>query len=151
MNYKFRQPLPWYKRIWLIRRFYRRDIEAGLDHIVWASQLRFNDDWVSLDDPAYGQFTPQALNAQCTLKLYNWWKHERPARPDPSELSGWNAYCATKDRTSLAFLDTDSETPEQRKKGREILEELHKIELQYDNEDTERMIELIKIRDSLWT
>lgn len=56
------------------------------------------------------------------LSLYNWWEKERPKRPDP--FKECSKYEVSEDLTKM-------------------------LEQQYD-EDTEKLIELIKIRNKLW-
>jgi len=56
------------------------------------------------------------------LSLYNWWKDERPKRPDP--FKECSKYEASEDLTKM-------------------------LEEQYD-EDTEKLVELIRLRNKLW-
>jgi hypothetical protein len=105
-----------------------RCIEAGLDYLDWESKLTHKD-----------ELTQQAESAIKTLKLYNWWKN-RINRPDPMDESGWSDYCDNKEYRSKI---TDE--------GREKLNKLQELEEKYDQEDEDMMIELIKIRRSLWT
>jgi hypothetical protein len=102
-----------------------RCVQAGLDHLAWEMSLK-HDEYISTDDPLYGQPTPQAVMAKEQLELYNWWKHARPARPDP--------YDTTQHLDRPARWD-----------------EMHLLEEQYEKEDEEMLIRLIKIRRSLWT
>jgi hypothetical protein len=48
-------------------------------------------------------------------------------------------------------LGSESETEDERKETMRILDLCHKIEQEQKDEDTEMMIRLIKIRESLWT
>jgi hypothetical protein len=102
--------------------------EAGLDYLDWASSLTHEN------EP-----TLQAEMAKRTLKLYHWWKN-RNNRPDAMDESGWSEYC---DNTEFGSKTTDE--------GREKLNKLHELEEKYEQEDEDMMIELIKIRRSLWT
>ena len=113
-----------------------RCAEAGIDYLNWAASLTC--DYCLKDDPDYGKPTPQAIAAQKTLEIYDWWKN-RPNRLCPTKLSGWSD-----------FLDLPKSEQKEKKK-RKILEKLHKIEQEQEEEDTNMMIELIKIRGSLWT
>lgn len=104
-----------------------RCVEAGLDYLDWAINLKYGDDHGFLkEDKLYGQPTEQAKAAQKTLELYNWWKN-RPNRPDPYEL----------------FTEE--------KDGKYYFKKISKMEDFYEKEDTKMLIELIKIRGSLWT
>jgi hypothetical protein len=49
------------------------------------------------------------------------------------------------------FLDNENETPEERVEVMQMLDKTHEIEKQYNDQDEEMMIRLIKIRQSLWT
>lgn len=104
-----------------------RCIEAGLDYLDWASKLTYDTDYgLRKGDKGFGEPTPQAITAQKTLELYNWWKN-RANRPDPFDL-----YNKEKD-------------------GNNYIRKIEKIERAYDKEDTKMLIELIKIRGGLWT
>lgn len=74
----------------------------------------------------YDKLTPQAESALTTLELYNWWKN-RDNRPDPHTM-----FTKEKDGPRY-YLKIDD------------------MEQKYENEDTDMLIKLIKIRGSLWT
>ena len=113
--------------------------EAGLDYLNWEISLKWDEDsGFNKDDKEYGEPTPQATVAKKTLKLYEWWKNTRPNRPEPMEESGWNNYYFNKDKYTREEVSL-------------ISEKIQEIEEAYENEDEEMMIELIKIRRSLWT
>jgi hypothetical protein len=116
---------------------------AGIDRLKWEQTLKFDDDWMDKNNPEYGQRTPQALGADEILELYKWWKEERPKRPDPHDASGWSEYCDRK-KNIFAINKDDS-------KAKEILETLSKMEQDFEDEDTNMMIRLIKVRHRLWT
>lgn len=119
----------WRTRTW-------RSAEAGLEHLRWEASL--NDDEIP---------TAQAEAAKEIMELYDWWVNVRPKREDPMDASGWSAYCDSKrdDDDVLSVLDDDSvDTGPMHEKMREL-------EKQYDDEDTEMLIRLIKIRGYLWT
>lgn len=78
------------------------------------------------------------------LTLYGWWKEVRPQRKDPYDASGWSAWCEAKDIFGK-LSDEDEE------KEKAILSELQEMEQKYEEEDTEMLIRLIKIRGHLWT
>ena len=124
--------------------------QAGLDHLDWAMTLT-NNDWCDKDDPEYGKPTGQAIRAKEIKELYTWWKEVYPKRPDPHDASGWSDYCEAKRVLNDGRLFGDKETNELKKQGNKALKLSQKIEQQYEKEDTEMMIRLIKARDSLWT
>jgi hypothetical protein len=100
---------------------------AGLDHLNWASQLIMNEDYgISPDDENYGKPTHQAIIAKKVYELYSWWLN-RDNRVDPHTL-----YSKEKD-------------------GKYYYRKIAEIEDDYDKEDTDMLVELVKIRGSLWT
>lgn len=136
---------PWWTR-WLTE--WRCD-EAGIAHLDWEAALT-NDEWLDKDDPDYGKLTTQAISAIELKELYTWWKTIRPNRPDPYDLSGWTALYEEREGENCRYMWNDK-TDEEKEKSRICLDKLHEIEIQYDNEDEEMMIRLIKIRKSMWT
>jgi hypothetical protein len=129
--------------------------QAGLDNLKWQSELRHSvDDGWKESDPNIGKPTPQAVKAQEVLDLYRWWKDVYPNRPDAHDASGWSEYCELKRKehgeTGLSFMK-ESANPETRALGESALTKTHEIEQAYEDEDTEMMIRLIKVRHGLWT
>lgn len=121
---------------------YKSPAEAGLDYLNWSCGLKFDEDYgVDKKDKKYGQLTPQALVAEKTKNLYLWWKEIRPNRPDPMKAAELNWDKKEDDVMSGKV------TADERKK----FSKLEKIEESYNKEDTKMLIELIKIRQSLWT
>lgn len=148
--------IPWYRAIFCFSAC--RNPESGMEYLNWAANLRHDEDWIDPNDPDFEKPTNQALAAQETIALYRWWKEVRSTRQDPMETSGWSAYCderrkkveANGSDLGLPFLE-DDETEEGKAEARQILEVLHKMESEQENEDTEMLIRLIKIRKHLWT
>lgn len=101
--------------------------EAGLDYLNWAVQLKLDESYgFNPDDEEYGEPTAQAISSQKILELYNWWLN-RDNRIDP-----YSIYTKEKD-------------------GKFYYRKIDEMEHQYDMEDDNMLIELIKIRHSLWT
>ena len=101
--------------------------QAGLDYLNWAGQLKLNEDYgFNPDDEDYNKPTAQSIDSQKILRLYNWWL-DRDYRASPYDLF-------TKE-----------------KDGKYYYRKIDEMEHKYDEEDTEKLIELIKIRSSLWT
>lgn len=126
---------------------------AGIAHFKWASELT-NTEYVDESDPSYGQPTHQAVAAREILFLYDWWKNVHPNRPDASEASGWAQYCAKRREAnggSWRSMLGEDKTEDEMVESRKILDQYNQIEKQYTDEDTEMLIRLIKIRESLWT
>jgi hypothetical protein len=130
-----KETAPWWRRVFRFRTW--RSPSHGIAHLEWESNLKYDEKW-DKDTERYGKPTPQAINAQEKLALYNWWK-QRPNRPDPSDVSGWSEYCKDKP------LFDDGENAQR------PLDKLREIEQRYEDEDTEMLIRLIKVRKSLWT
>jgi hypothetical protein len=130
---------PWRTRKW-------RSAEAGVDHLKWAAALTWPE-----DDPT-GKPTSQATNAIEMLALYNWWTKDRPNRADPYTASGWSDYCEKRraKRTKDDWLFGEK-TPEERAESKAILGRLHELEAQFEKEDEDMMVRLIRVRNGLWT
>ena len=145
---------PWYRTFFRIRLW--RCPEAGLAYLDWAAELKKDEEWIDKNDPEYGKPTFQALAAQETRALYNWWKHERPNRPDPMDTSGFSSYYEERrkeaelrgDDLLLGMLNSDKTRDERSDNLSSIC---HKMEEEQDEEDTNMLIRLVKIRHSLWT
>jgi hypothetical protein len=128
--------------------------QAGLDNLDWQSKLVWHENECEEGSPNVGKPTYQAEKALEILALYKWWKEVYPNRPDPHDASGWSRYCELKRQehgaTGLSFMK-ESKNPETRALGESALKKTHEIEQAYEDEDTEMMIRLIKVRNSLWT
>ena len=141
---------PFYATGWWRWRTWRCP-QAGIDHLDWAMTLT-NSDWVDKNDPNYGKPTGQALVAKEIKELYTWWTVTYRNRPDPMDASGWSAYCESlRNQFGDGWIGMSSKDPAIKISGDKAHKLLAKIEKAYDKEDTEMMIRLIKIRESLWT
>lgn len=128
-----------------------RSKQAGLDNLEWQRKLTWEEEHCAEGSPNIGKPTQQAIGAQEILDLYTWWTEVRPARLDPYEASGWSAWCARRRKEEGDDIFIEERTEEGRKKTSDILDTLHKIEAEYEKEDEEMLIRLIKVRHSLWT
>jgi hypothetical protein len=126
--------------------------QAGLDNLEWQRQLRWTEDEVGADHKGLGELTPQAVKAQEILDLYTWWTTTYRNRPDPYEASGWTAACEAQREANGGKLSwgipKNSILKKQSDKAHKLLQ---KIEADYEKEDEEMMIRLIKVRHGLWT
>jgi hypothetical protein len=119
-----------------------RCVEAGLDYLDWACNLKYDEDYLmDKKDKLYGKFTPQALATQKIRELYLWWKDIRPNRPDPMDLINFVSDTNLEDKFSFGFSKQELSN----------YKKLEKIEKAYDKEDTKMLIELIKIRSHVWS
>jgi hypothetical protein len=127
--------------------------QAGIDNLKWQMELTLDKEYPDQDIPAdkVGKPTPQAVRAREVYDLYKWWEEVRPLRPDPHEASGWSEYCEKQRELNDGRLFGSKTTPELKKMSNRSLKLLHKIEAQYQREDEQMMIRLIKVRDALWT
>lgn len=131
-----------------------RSPELGVAYLEWSADLVHDPG--SCHPNNVGKPTPHALASKEILDLYYWWKEEYPNREDPSELSGWSAYCRQKKsesngRTIFSMFDNDNKTPAEKAQIRRMFDAEKKIERQYKKEDEQMMIRLIKVRHYLWT
>lgn len=126
--------------------------QAGLDHLKWAGALKYDDRWgTDPESESYGKPTHQAIAAHEVLALYEWWTVERPKRADPYDVSGWSAICnRRRERDPDDFLG-DDKTPAEREETTKSLDMIQKMEEDYEREDEEMLIRLIKISRSMWT
>ena len=143
---------PFYATGWWRWRTWRCP-QAGIDHLDWAMTLTLDKDMgVDEDNPEYGKPTGQALRAKEIKELYTWWTTVYPNRPDPHDASGWSEYCESlRIKFGTNWIGRSDKDTASKKAGDKALKLTTKIEAAYDKEDTEMMIRLIKIRDSLWT
>ena len=150
---KYKAPF-WARGIFRIRTW--RCPQAGLDNLEWASKLVYDEDCgIQPADKLYGKPTSQAEGAQEILALYHWYKEVYLKRPDPMDASGYSAICDSKrervGKSCMALFDHENETKEEKAAYAKASKLLHKIEKDYEKEDTEMMCRLIKVRDHLWT
>jgi hypothetical protein len=141
---------PWYRR-WLKFRGWRSR-ECGLDYLDWAGELRIDESWgVEPGDKNYGKLSPQAEYAREIKALYLWWTEVYPKRPDPYDVSGWTEVSEKIRAADGGSLFGEAKDPKLKKQQDRAHKLLNKLEKQYETEDTEMMIRLIKVRHSLWT
>lgn len=135
----------WFRwRVW-------RSPQAGLDHLEWEMTLT-NSEWCEPDNPDYNEPTLQAVNAKELKELYTWWTETYRNRPDPYEASGWSAACDAVRESNGGKLSFSTPKDPVLKEAQDTAHNLlRKIEEDYEKEDEEMLIRLIKIRNSLWT
>jgi hypothetical protein len=142
--------VPWYRRGWLRWRTWRCP-EAGLEYLKWASTLT-NEEFLDDDKKSEAEPTYQANAAKEIIELYTWWTVTYRNRPDPYEASGWTAYCeASREANGGRLSFSGDKTPQLKKASNIAMKKLRKLEADYEKEDEQMMIRLIKIRQSLWT
>jgi len=123
---------------------------GGIEYVTKRCEDKYNENCgVYPEDPTYGQPSCWAEDAQTQKKLYDWWKNVRPNRPDPYDVSGWSKHCA-ETRDDFLSLLCESKSEEENRATQAKLEALRKLEADYDKEDEEMLIQLIKIRQGLW-
>jgi len=129
--------------------------QLGLQYLEWEMTLHYDESWgMEPTNSKFGQLTEQAQRAIDVLQLYNWWKVERPQRPDPMDAGGWSQFCDDmRDKYGEDHIwdAREKETPEERERSRETLDKTHEIEAAYDAEDTAMLMLVVRIRKGLWT
>lgn len=130
--------------------------EAGLENLNWQASLTWDESEVGKKDKRLGKPTPQAIKAKEILELYYWWTKVYRNRPDPSDASGWSEYCELRREKRgntfklLSGLDNEEDL-EFKELGTKAMFRCQEIEEEYEKENEEMMIRLIKIRHGLWT
>jgi hypothetical protein len=128
----------WRTRTW-------RSAEAGLNHLEWEMTLT-DEEWLEEDKKHEAKPTVQAETAKEIIELYKWWTEVYPNRPEPMEVSGWSAYCDSKSDGIFDIFEKDDGVD-----TGPMLDKMREMEKAYEEEDTQMLIRLIKIRGSLWT
>lgn len=142
---------PFYAWGWFRWRTWR-SAQSGLDYLNWAANLTVDETWgAQPGDENYGQPTRQSESAKEILVLYKWWTEVYPKRPDPHEVSGWTEFCSRRREDGERFFSLEDRTDEERDESKRMLDIMNNIEQQYEQEDTEMMIRLIRVRHALWT
>jgi hypothetical protein len=140
--------VPWYRKGWLRWRTWRCP-EAGLAYLDWAATLT-NKDFI--EEGEKEEPTHQAKNAQEIKELYLWWTVTYRNRPDPYDASGWTAACEAQRAANGGKLSFSTpKDPVLKKQSDKAHKLLRKIEADYEKEDEQMMIRLIKVRHGLWT
>jgi hypothetical protein len=141
---------PWYARGWFRWRTWR-SAECGLANLEWQRKLVHDDEYCK-DEKYYMKPTPQAVKAQEILDLYTWWTVTYRNRPDPYEVSGWTAACEAQREANGGKLSWNTPKDPVLKKAQNTAHKLlQKIEADYEKEDEQMMIRLIRVRHGLWT
>jgi hypothetical protein len=141
---------PWYAVGWFKTATWRSR-EAGIAYLDWASSLTYNDEWFDKSHPDYNKPTLQALSSIEIKELYTWWTETYPNRPDPDDASGWTDVCEAMREANGGNMFLNECPAELQDQKAVAYEKLRKLEQEYEDEDTEMMIRLIKVRGSLWT
>lgn len=138
-----RKPPNFFERFVPFYRYVRpfRSREWGLRYLDWAA---------TLDDPALPpqeRCDHQAAAAREIRTLYLWWVDQRPARKEFEHKEYSDQGLGT-----LACLDDDfNRTAADFLEHSQVMEKNAKLREDWEAEDTEMLIRLVKIRQSLWT
>ncbi len=122
--------------------------QAGLDRLTYEMTLAEPnvDQWGNdTSSPS------QAASAKEQYDLYTWWTVTRPARVDPYSIIG-----TFYERMEEKYPDSKGSlmyeyNPEETLESNNLYNQMTELERQYEAEDGEMMIRLIKIRNGLWT
>ena len=125
--------------------------EAGLANLEWEMTLVHDESaGFAPDDPKYGKPTQQAITAKEVIELYTWFKEVYSKRRDPYEYIENDAGELTTN-DNIPFVLSDNPPKEVVETFKQQQKTMHEIQDKYDQEDTEMLIRLIKIRQDLWT
>lgn len=127
---------PWWKK----KPRFKRSREKGLEYLNWEIGLK-DENTRDINEGAVN--TSQSDAAQTAKELYLWWVDERPKRKDPYEAL--DAFPISKGKSLKDWINKDD--PERDK----ALKEMYAEEIRQDDEDTEMLMKLVKVRKSLWT
>jgi hypothetical protein len=125
--------------------FYRiffpfRRPDLGIEYLNWC---------MTLDDPSlpvHERADQQATDARETWALYDWWVNKRPVRKEIDIMSYRRLM------SDVDIFDTNIDTNSSEYKGWfESMEARDKQQEEWDDEDEQMLIRLIKIRKRLWT
>ena len=128
--------MPFYFKFYPFRR-----PDLGIQHLDWAA---------TLDDPKlppHERSDRQAADAREIKILYKWWVEERPARKEIAHLHYSNQGLGT---LGCFDDDFDREAPDF-KAHVKSMDQSSEQEENWRKEDTEMLIRLATIRQSLWT
>lgn len=151
-DYRKKYNMPW----WACGRWKWRSWrcpQSGIDYLDWQMKLTVDGTWgCEPSDPNYGAPTQQAIAAKEIFELYKWWTEVYRNRPDPYDESGWSDYCElAREEEGDSWLRTSHKNPELEELSKKTNSILRQIEQQYEQEDEEMLIRLIRVRNSLWT
>lgn len=137
-----KKALGWRRKLPSILRFKEfRSRDLGIKHLEWETTL------ASATIDTYEQSLGQAQRAVQVILLYTWWKEIYPNRQDLE-------YPDIGEKThSLRFLSKKwrKNNPEDNAKISQWSKDSFQQELDWDDEDEEMLIALMKIRKGLWT
>lgn len=169
-NARLQRFVPWIHRVklpyFISGLFPLRSQQLGIEYLLWEIGLKKNESWFGLHDgstpaeieyarnhPEWMKPTPQAEAALEQLELYVWWKFIRPMRPDPWDESGLTQFYLTRqDQRESLWDDLDDFQESAAHDDWKRAHDRHRnLELAHENEDTEMLIRLMRIRKSLWT
>lgn len=131
--------------------------ELGLDYLRQEQEMVYDENESYHQPELLGQRHPQAITADEILAIYNWAKN-RPNRPDPHDISGWTEVCEetriaadAAGKSYFGYSFGPDKDPEIEAKSRAALDKSREIEKQYDDEDTDMLMRIVKIRRTLWS
>jgi hypothetical protein len=135
-NVKWYQKLPFY---WKFIEF--RSPEDGLKYLEWE---------MTLDDPSlppHEQSPEQAALAREQFVLYKWWTQDRPSREEESFVD-----YSDQGLGIMGVLDDDFDrNAADYLNAKKVIQKNNDLQDQWEKEDEEMLIRLVKIKGSLWT
>lgn len=122
-----------------------RSADAGLAYLAWGAELRYESEEVGEALAMESELTPQAAACREMRELYVWWTLTRPARPEPYAASGYEALCAASDAARGFMCNGVQRDPD----ASGALDHMHALEQGYAVENTEMLVRLARVRQSL--
>lgn len=159
-NYVAYMRTPWTAKI-LKRKEWAEQL--GLAHLDWEISLsdptsKEYECWVNDDGTETPTCVMQSDKAKKVKDLYLWYKYERPKRMDP-----WDAFSEPEILTTGRWwkevklpngntrLSDEHRSPEEHAELMKYYDQIHNLEQQYEDEDTEKAQQILAIRQFLWT
>lgn len=131
--------------------------DLGLDYLRQEQQMVYDDNEGFHEPEIIGQRHAQAITADEILAIYQWAK-DRPNRADPYDASGWTEYCEecrvaaeAAGKSYFAYNFGKHRDPVMEAKSAEAMKRMREIEISYDDEDTDMLMRIVKIRKHLWS
>ena len=128
-----------------------RSAKTGVDHYEWAATLAHDD----------GTPSGQAKAAIEILELYRWWTVTRPNRLDPWHLfeklseetidDNLGIFATPRMRRQAKKAKSKEQRADSKSAYRQSMDEQERLTKQYEQEDEDMMIRLVKVRSALWT
>lgn len=134
-----------------------RCAEMGLDYLRLEQEMVYDENEGFHKPELIGQRHAQAFEADEIRAIYDWAK-TRNDRPDPYDVSGWTEYCEqnrkiaeSQGKSYFSSFFSDNNDAEMSARRDAAHKKLQEIEKQYQQEDDDMLMRIVKIRRRLWS